>query len=150
MLDPHIKLGTSTPKADPAGDYTWAMFARAESVRAGSRATLEGKAIRLMGGADSEQPPTGMDLFAWHLREHRADIFLAYCSAGMGFVKDFPGASVVALPPLLATGADYGLTVLAPRNEHATGLALFILSQAGQAILAKNGFTAPLLTDQPR
>ena len=121
MLDPQLKLGTSTPKADPAGDYTWAMFAKAESVRAGSRATLEGKALRLMGGATSEPPPAGMDLFAWHLREHRADIFLAYCSAGAGFVKDLPGASVVALPPALATGADYGLTVLAPRNEACDG-----------------------------
>jgi molybdate transport system substrate-binding protein len=102
-----------------------------------------------MGGASSEQPPAGMDLFAWNLSEHRADIFLAYCSARTGFIKNLSGASVFALPPVLATGADYGLTVLAPRNEHATGLALFILSQAGQAILARNGFTAPLLTDQP-
>ena len=101
MLDPHLKLGTSTPKADPAGDYTWAMFAKVDSVRAGSGAALEGKALRLMGGADSEQPPAGMDLFAWHLRAHRADIFLAYCSAGSGFVNDLLGASVVALPPAL-------------------------------------------------
>ena len=25
LLAPRIKLGTSTPKADPAGDYTWGM-----------------------------------------------------------------------------------------------------------------------------
>jgi molybdate transport system substrate-binding protein len=145
MLDPQVKLGTSTPKADPAGDYTWAMFGKAEGVKAGSRATLEAKAIQLMGGSSSAQPPAGMDLFAWHVREHRADIFIAYCSAGAGFTKDLAGASVVAPPPALATGADYGLTVLAPPNEHAAALALFILSQEGQAILAKAGFDAPLL-----
>ena len=29
MLDPAVKLGTSTPGADPAGDYAFAAFARA-------------------------------------------------------------------------------------------------------------------------
>lgn len=38
MLDPAIRLGTSTPRADPAGDYAFALFARAESVRPGARA----------------------------------------------------------------------------------------------------------------
>jgi molybdate transport system substrate-binding protein len=36
LLDPTIKLGTSTPKADPAGDYTWAMFRRIDVFRPGS------------------------------------------------------------------------------------------------------------------
>jgi molybdate transport system substrate-binding protein len=26
MLDPKVKLGTSTPKADPSGDYAWELF----------------------------------------------------------------------------------------------------------------------------
>src|SRR3984893_11666141 len=26
LLDPAVRIGTSTPKADPAGDYTWLMF----------------------------------------------------------------------------------------------------------------------------
>ena len=145
MLDPAIKLATSTLKADPAGDYTWAMFAKADKVRPGSGAVLEGKALQLMGGAGSAAPPQGQDLFAWHLREGRADLFIAYCSAGPGFVSNLPGATVVALPPALATGADYGLTLLPAHNEAADRFALFILSQAGQAILAKNGFDAPLL-----
>jgi molybdate transport system substrate-binding protein len=28
LLKPDIKIGTSTPVSDPAGDYTWEMFAR--------------------------------------------------------------------------------------------------------------------------
>jgi ABC-type molybdate transport system substrate-binding protein len=146
LLDPAVKLGTSTPKADPAGDYTWAMFAKAEAVRPGSRAVLEAKALQLMGGSTSAAPPAGIGLFAWHLREGRADVFLAYCSAGASFRKDLPGAAVVNLPSELATGADYGLTLLSPKNEYAAAFALFILSQDGQNILARNGFDAPLLT----
>jgi ABC-type molybdate transport system substrate-binding protein len=41
LLDPAIKIGTSTPKADPAGDYTWAMFRLAEKIKPGSYAILD-------------------------------------------------------------------------------------------------------------
>ena len=30
MLDPAVKLGTSTPKADPSGDYAFEVFRKAE------------------------------------------------------------------------------------------------------------------------
>jgi molybdate transport system substrate-binding protein len=150
LLDPKIKLGTSTPKADPAGDYTWAMFAKADAVHPGSRAVLQAKALQLMGGSASATPPAGMDLFAWHLREKHADVFLAYCSAGANFKKELPGASVVNLPPALATGADYGLTWLPATNERGVAFALFVFSDLGQKILARNGFYAPLLSPEER
>ena len=50
LPDPAVKLGTSTPKADPAGDYTWAMFRRADAIRPGSYAILSGKAQQIVGG----------------------------------------------------------------------------------------------------
>jgi molybdate transport system substrate-binding protein len=37
MLREDIKLGTSTPKADPSGDYAFAVFVKAEAVKGGSR-----------------------------------------------------------------------------------------------------------------
>src|SRR5215831_2306562 len=40
LLDPTIKLGTSTPKADPSGDYAFGVFAKAEAIKAGARAAL--------------------------------------------------------------------------------------------------------------
>jgi molybdate transport system substrate-binding protein len=58
-----------------------------------------------------------------------------------------PGATSVALPPALATGADYGLTVVKGADAaKASLLAMYILSSAGQTVLAKYGFEAPLLT----
>jgi molybdate transport system substrate-binding protein len=146
MLDPKIKLGTSTPGADPSGDYTWEVFRKADAVAAGSRATLEGKALKLTGGPDSAQPPAGLNPYAWHLKEGRADLFLAYCTGGREVQAQLPGASVVALPAALATGADYGLTILQPNAAAPAGLfAMFILSPDGQRILASYGFEAPLL-----
>jgi molybdate transport system substrate-binding protein len=147
MLDPAVKLGTSTPKADPSGDYTWAMFAKADTVTPGSRAKLEAKALQLMGAANSPQPPDGIMPYAWHLKEGRADIFLAYCTGAKEALTQLPGATSVALPPTLATGADYGLTVVKGADAaKASLLAMYILSSAGQTVLAKYGFEAPLLT----
>src|SRR5262249_40596979 len=40
MLDPAVKLGTSTPRADPSGDYAWEVFQKAEKIKPGSFATL--------------------------------------------------------------------------------------------------------------
>ena len=41
LLDPQVRVGTSTPKADPSGDYAWQLFRRADSVRPGAFATLD-------------------------------------------------------------------------------------------------------------
>ena len=45
MLDPAVKLGTSTPGNDPSGDYAWAVFAKAEAITPGTRAALKAKAL---------------------------------------------------------------------------------------------------------
>ena len=50
MLDPTVRLATSTPKADPSGDYAFALFAKADAVKPGARSTLEVKALQLTGG----------------------------------------------------------------------------------------------------
>ena len=58
LLDPATKVGTSTPKADPSGDYAFELFAKAEALRPGARKTLEAKALKLTGGpgfADAAQ-----------------------------------------------------------------------------------------------
>jgi molybdate transport system substrate-binding protein len=33
LLDPSVRLATSTPIADPGGDYAWNVFDKAEAVR---------------------------------------------------------------------------------------------------------------------
>ena len=76
-----MKVGTSTPKADPSGDYAFEVFAKAEALKAGSRAALEQKALQLTGAPASAQPPAGRNVYGWHVAEGRADIFLTYCTA---------------------------------------------------------------------
>src|SRR5215468_7962418 len=57
LLDPKVRLGTSTPKADPSGDYAFALFAKAEALKPGAKAALEAKALQLTGGPASEKAP---------------------------------------------------------------------------------------------
>ena len=61
LLDPAVKLGTSTPRADPSGDYTWAMFRRADAVRPGSYEILSSKAQQIVGGPSNSAPTDGKD-----------------------------------------------------------------------------------------
>ncbi len=146
MLAPGTKLGTSTPRNDPAGDYAWQVFAKAGAVQPGAQQVLEAKALKLTGAPDSPRAPDGRSVYAWHVLESRADLFLAYCTAGREAAAEAPGISVVELPPELAVGADYGLTVLqAADPKAALPLVLYMLSAEGQAILARYGFDAPLL-----
>jgi ABC-type molybdate transport system substrate-binding protein len=142
MLDPAIMLGTSTPRADPSGDYAWEVFARAETIRPGARAALEAKAKQLVGGPASAPSPAGQSAYGFHISQGNADIFLSYCTNARDAARQVPGATTIALPPALAVGAEYGLVVLSDSTA-AAGFALFALSPAGQAILAKHGFEAP-------
>jgi molybdate transport system substrate-binding protein len=147
MLDPIIKLATSTPKADPSGDYAFETFRKAEAIRKNARASLESKALQLTGGASSAAAPAGRNPYGWHIAEGRADIFLAYCTAARDARKENPDLQTVALPDALAVSADYGLTVTSGASPGAWQFALFILSSEGQRMLASHGFSAPNLPD---
>ena len=146
MLRDDVKLGTSTPKADPSGDYAFAVFAKADAVKAGSGKTLEQKAQQLTGGPSSAQGPAGSSVYGWHVAEGRADIFLTYCTGAVVAQRENSGQQIVMLPEPLAVGADYGMTVMNDSPPAAYRFALFIVSAKGQQILAKHGFAAPALS----
>jgi len=141
MLDPAHKLGTSTPKADPSGDYAWELFEKAERLRPGSFQRLSQKALQLVGGPDSPQAPPGRTVYGMLLAERKADIFLTYCTAALQARQENAALGIVEVPTALAVGADYGLTVIKGAKPQAERLAQFILSREGQDILAKHGFT---------
>ncbi|WP_051484716.1 molybdate ABC transporter substrate-binding protein [Shewanella waksmanii] len=140
MLNQKIRLGTSTPKADPAGDYAWQLFNRAESVQQGAEAALQSKALQLTGGENSAKPPKGRNPYGWVMGEQQADLFLTYCTNAVLAQKEVPSLKIIKVPSELAVGATYGLTLVNDYHKEAAGLAMFILSSQGQAILAKYGF----------
>jgi len=145
MLDPLVKLGTSTPKADPSGDYAWEVFQRAETINPGAFAALEKKALQLTGGPSSPPAPQGRSVYGGIIAQGAADVFLTYCTNAQAAKQENPAQQIVQLPDELSVGADYGLTVVNGASPSAYKLALFILSVEGQRTLAKHGFAAPAL-----
>lgn len=142
LLDNKVRVGTSTPKADPSGDYAWELFKKADAVKAGSFATLSGKALQLTGGPDSAKAPEGRNTYGWVMSEKKADVFLTYCTNAVLAQKEVPDLKIVRIPEDLNVGADYGMLVRGDASGEAWRLAMYIMSPAGQKILKEYGFEA--------
>jgi len=140
LLDPSVKLGTATPKADPSGDYAFELFARVGNKMPGARERLVAKALTLTGGPTSPPPPKDRSQYGKIVEEGAADIFLTYCTNALQARKEVPVLQIIKVPDDISVGADYGMTVLG-KSEAGARFTDFVLSPAGQAILGKHGFS---------
>ena len=140
MVAEETRVGTSTAKADPSGDYAFALFDKS-----GHAEALKTKALQLTGGAEIADPPEGRNAYAWVLDSDQADVFVTYCSNAVLAKAKRPALQIVQVPAALCVGADYGLIVLEGAPTGAWRLAPHILSPAGQSVLAKYGFDAVAL-----
>jgi molybdate transport system substrate-binding protein len=140
LLKPDIKIGTSTPVVDPAGDYTWEMFRKVDAIRPGAFDTLSKKAQPLVGGPSTPTAVNGHSPLLVALDDHKIDLFVTYCSGAQQMVRDSTKYKSVALPPELAVGPEYGLTVSRKAAAGAADFAMYLLSQAAQATLKSFGF----------
>jgi molybdate transport system substrate-binding protein len=142
MLADGVRLKTSTPIADPSGDYAWSIFKKIEALRPGAQAILEGKAQAAMNLVATPATPTqsaAAALFA----SHAIDMSITYCSGSGALVQELPELTSLVIPPALDPHPVYGVAVLSARPQ-ALRLALFLLSEKGQAIIAQAGLV-PLL-----
>jgi molybdate transport system substrate-binding protein len=137
MLAKDVRLKTSTPVADPSGDYAWAIFDRIEALRPGSGAILKEKAQASMGL--SAAPPTpNQSPYAALFASRQVDMAITYCSGTANLEKDVPELTSLVVPPQLDPHPVDGLAVLSGKPA-ALRLALFLLSEKGQAIIAREG-----------
>lgn len=136
LLDKKIRVKTSTPIADPAGDYAWAIFDAVESLRPGAGAVLKEKARALMDVKAPAQP--GQHPYAALFEAGLIDLSITYCSGIAALEKDAPGLASFPVPPALDPHPVDGLAVLT-NNPAAQRLALYLLSEKGQAIVAREG-----------
>ena len=144
LLRPDVKLGTSTPKADPSGDYAFEMFQRVDNAGApaGSGAALAAKALQLTGGPTSPPPPADRNVYGVLVASGQADVFITYCTNAVVARREQPQLQVVDIAPAINVAADYGLAVRKDASPAAQAFAAYLLSPAGQAILRKAGFGA--------
>jgi molybdate transport system substrate-binding protein len=140
LLDPGVRLGISTPGADPSGDYAWQMFEKAEALRLGAFRRLENKAEALTGTIDAPYPPEYRTRYGWIMAERKTDVFLTYVSNAILTKRQFPELQIVALPEPLHVGASYGLTLIDGAPASAGQLIEHILSPFGQGVFAAYGF----------
>ncbi|WP_092495867.1 molybdate ABC transporter substrate-binding protein [Faunimonas pinastri] len=139
MLDPLTRLATSTPGADPSGDYAMAFFQAVERSSPGVGSKLAGKSLHLVGGAGSSLVPAGFSASEWLIGNDQADLFVGYLS-GAGSALLNPDLSVLPLPPDLGPEVKYGLCLARQFRPGAEQLRAFLLSAEAQAILAEHGF----------
>ncbi len=147
LMDANVRVGTSTPKADPSGDYAWELFKKADKIMTGSFETLSGKALQLTGGPNSAKAPQGRNQYGWVMGEKKADVFLTYCTNAVLAQKEVPNLQIVKIPEELSVGADYGLLVRKDASNEAWRLAMYILSPEGQKILRSYGFEATAIQE---
>ena len=143
---PWHSLGTSTPKADPSGDYAFLMFERIESsgaAPAGSAARLKDKALQLTGGPNSPPPPPGRNVYGVLVAEGKADVFITYCTNARLAQQEAAALQVLPVPETINVSARYGLAVLQPASPQARKFVEYVLGAAGQQRLAAVGFSAP-------
>jgi molybdenum ABC transporter molybdate-binding protein len=143
MLDPATRLATSTPRSDPAGDYTWQVFERAEKLKPGAFDILSRKALQLVGGAGSPAAPAGRTVYGMLMAADKADVFLTYCTNAVLAQREVSTLDIVQLPEGLAVAADYGMAAMKDASPGGTAFVAFLLGPEGQRILAAAGFAAP-------
>jgi len=142
LLKPGMRVRTSTPVADPSGDYAWSLFDRIDRMRPGAGARLKKKAGAVMNATATPADPkqsAATALFA----SRRIDVSITYCSAAAGLEREMPVLLSVPVPAALDPHPVYGAAVLSD-SPAALKLAVFLLSDKGQAIIARNGLL-PLL-----
>jgi molybdate transport system substrate-binding protein len=146
LLDPAVKLGTSTPKADPSGDYAFEMFERMESSGAlgpGSAAQLKARALQLTGGPQSPPPPADRNVYGVLVASGQADVFITYCTNATLAVQEQPGLQVLPVPAAVNVAASYGMAVLKGASAPGEAFARYLLAAPAQQRLRAHGFAAP-------
>jgi molybdate transport system substrate-binding protein len=137
MVAKGVRLKTSIPIADPAGDYAWAILDRIDTLRPGSGAVLKEKAQAAMTLTATPSAP-GQSPAAALFASKQIDLSITYCSGAAALLKEAPDLTSLVVPPRLDPHPLYGVAVLSNKPQ-ALKLALFLLSEQGQAIIAGQG-----------
>lgn len=138
LLAKNIRLKTSQPVVDPGGDYAWSILDRIDSLHPGAGAVLKQKA---QASWDFKaQPAPGQSAAAALFTSRQVDVTFTYCSGAPALLKEVPELTSFVVPPQLDPHPVEGIAVLSNRPA-VLRLALYLLSEQGQAIVAKAGLT---------
>lgn len=135
--DPAMRLATSTPGADPMGDYTWQFFRQADRRIPGIYDVLGAKALKL--SSSTAPVPDSRPPYVTAFERGQADAYVMYCTNAVATLKALPELHVLRIPDELNMRSAYGIAAHPSSTEGARRVG-FVLSPAGQAMLEKHGF----------
>ena len=144
LLDPRWRLGTSTPKADPSGDYAFEMFDRIEATAAapaGSAAALKQRALQLTGGPQSPPPPTNRNVYGALVAQGQADVFITYCTNATIALTEEPQLKSLPIDQSINVSATYGVATMKGASPLAQRFLDHLLGPGGQQKLRTLGFS---------
>jgi molybdate transport system substrate-binding protein len=146
LLDRDVRVGISTPGADPSGDYAFEMFERIEATGAGpagSAAALKAKALQLTGGPQLPPPPPERSVYGALIAAGQADVFITYCTNAVQARREVPVLQVIAIPDAINVAATYGIATVSPASVEARRFVDFVLAAQGRKTLTDLGFGVP-------
>ena len=145
LLAKNIRLKTSQPVVDPGGDYAWSIIDHIDAVHPGAGATLKAKA---QASWDFKATPSeGQSAAAALFTTGQVDVTITYCSGAPALLKEVPSLTSFEVPPRFDPHPLYGVAVVTA-NPAAQRLALYLLSDKGQALIAREGLV-PLTGPAP-
>ena len=70
-------------------------------------------------------------------------MFITYCTGSVVAIAEQAGLVSIDIPAAINVTADYGMSVRQGASPAAQAFADYLLSPAGQAVLARHGFKQP-------
>ena len=136
LLDPNLRLATSTPIADPGGDYTWQLFDLVEKRYPKQGEYLKRRALQLVGGENSVVPK-GEIAAEYILKHGYADMMVGYGNY-QAYLQDC-GLCCHFFPSEFNIKATYSAVQL---NDNTTTrlFSRFLTSDRAKRIMCQHGF----------
>lgn len=138
-----IKIGISTPQADPGGDYALKIFQNMEKLEHGAYDRLFAQSRMLVGGTlETTQLSSGPGIMIEALLSGKIDITIGYFSNAARAAAQISEIRIVTLPAQLAVTAAYYLNVLKSAHPQTESFVKLLLSADGRTIFHNNNFLA--------
>lgn len=141
MLDPKMRLGTSTPIDDPGGDYAFAVLDKANTLIPGATDILKQKALTLVGGRNSKIGEGNHSPVYVLFKEYIVDMFLGYRTTAINMVSLMDDIIVVELPKELQVKVEYGVVVIGMSIQGQRALNLLMTPEFKQLLSFWSGST---------
>ena len=133
LMDPNVALTTSSPHADPAGDYTWKMFRIINRRFPGAFKKITGHVNHLLDAA----------LVMPVLESGNTDLGILYASQLLELKRSGAKINIITIPKKYNTKAKFTASVLNQSKYKSLGedFIKLLFSKRGKKILKYWGFT---------